>query len=258
MKVITISNQKGGIGKTTTATNMAGILAKRGYKTLLIDSDVQRNSSDTFRADTENHKTLYDVMLEKENARVSLDEAVQTTEIGCIVASDPRLADAETILQNDPVNGLFRLKEAVENCGTEFDYIIIDTNPSIGHMLLNTLIASDEVIIPVSADRYGLFGLADLSRTIEMVKSRPNKNLKVAGLLLVKYKGQTTLAKEVRQTLYGMAEQLNTTLFDTVIRDTIKVGESQTARKLLKDYAPRCTSATDYETFVDEYLTKGE
>lgn len=258
MKVITISNQKGGIGKTTTATNMAGVLAKRGCKTLLIDADVQRNSSDTFRAETENCITLYDVILEKEDARVSLDDAVQTTEIGCIIASDPRLADAETILQNDPVNGLFRLREAVEKSSAGYDYIIIDTNPSLGHMLLNALIASDEVIIPISADRYGLVGLADLSRTIGMVKSRPNENLKVAGLLLVKYRGQTTLAKEIRQTLYGVAEQLDTRLFDTVIRDTIKVGESQTARQLLKDYAPRCTSAMDYEAFVDEYLAKGE
>ena len=139
MKVYVIANQKGGIGKTTTATALASILAERGYRTLFIDADKQGNSSDTYRADIEGVPTLYDVLLDDD--RIPLADAIQATLCGDIVASDPLLRKADKILYDD-VEGLYRLQDALQNL-KGYDYVVIDTNPSIDAMLKSCLIACE-------------------------------------------------------------------------------------------------------------------
>ena len=257
MKTIVIANQKGGVGKSTTATTLASMLSERGYRTLLIDTDMQCNSTDTYRAETENVATLYDVILADENERIPISEAIQTTEYGSIIASDQLLGNADTIIKNDAVNGIYRLQEALETISSDWDYVIIDTNPTLNSMIYNSLVAADEIIIPVVADRYALAGLSQLSGTIKAIKSRPNKNLKVAGLLLIKYKNQTKLGKQVREDLEKIASQMDTRLFNTTIRETVKVQESQVEREPLIKYAPNSTACIDYSAFVDELLERG-
>jgi len=254
MKTLVIANQKGGVGKSTTATTIASILNEKGYKTLLIDTDMQCNSTDTYKAKTENVATLYDVILADESERVPLSEAIQTTEYGSIIASDQLLGNADTIIKNDAVNGIYRLQEALETISNDWDYVIIDTNPTLNSMIYNSLVAADEVIIPVVADRYALAGLSQLSDTIKAIKSRPNKNLKVAGLLLIKYKNQTNLGRQVREDLESVATQMDTKLFETTIRETVKVQESQVVREPLIKYAPNCTACIDYKAFVEELI----
>lgn len=245
--IYVVANQKGGIGKTTTATTLAGILGKR-KRTLLIDADPQGNSSCTYQAKVEDQATLYDVMVDSQ--MLPMADAIQHLENGDIVASDPLLAKAEKMLDGD-VDGLYRLKDALDGL-TGYDYIVIDTAPSLNVILYNCLIAADEVIIPVMADAYSLQGLMQLYDTIKAVQKRQNKKLKVSGLLLVKYSGRSNLEKQVYEELIQLAEQMGTKVFSTTIRECVKTKEAQEQKKLLVDYAPKCTSMQDYFSFVKE------
>ncbi|MGN0342677.1 MAG: ParA family protein [Roseburia sp.] len=244
-----VANQKGGIGKTTTATTLAGILSKK-KKTLLIDADPQGNCTSTYEAQIEDQATLYDVMVDSD--KLPLEEAIQHMPNGDIVASDPLLSKAEKMLDGD-VEGLYRLKDAVDEL-EGYDYIVIDTAPSLNVILYNCLIAADQVVIPVTADAYAMQGLQQLSDTIRAVQRRQNPGLSIAGLLLVKYAGRSNLEKTVRDELQQLADGMGTKLFQTAIRECVKTKEAQTNKKLLIDYAPKCTTMQDYQAFVKELL----
>lgn len=252
MEVITIANQKGGIGKTTTATTMASILRERGFRTLLIDADPQRNSSAVYSAKSEGVATLYDALAA--NPRMKLSETVQHTKNGDIVASDKLMRDADIIFLQDSTNGIFRLQEALEDVEDDYDYVIIDTNPTIDRIMYNALVAADKVIIPTSAALFGVMGLNDLIETIIAVKKRSNQKLKVEGILIVAFKGHTNFAKSVKGQLEKFASDIGTKIFKTPIRASIKVEESQASLMPLNKYAPKCTSAEDYQAFMDEFL----
>lgn len=251
MQVICIANQKGGIGKTTTATALASILEENGHKTLLIDADPQGNSTDTFRATTKDTATLYDVVLDRDDPLPIMD-AIQKTEIGDIIASDPELKEADIKLPNDG-DEYFILKEALENL-TGYEYVVIDTAPADNKLLKNCLIASDKVVIPITADRYAIQGLSDLNKTLVKVKKRNNPNLEIAGLLLVKYKGRQKLAQEVKTSLDTIASQMETKVFETTIRESTNAQKAQATRTTLVKYAPTCTTAEDYKSFTEELL----
>lgn len=244
-----IANQKGGIGKTTTATTLAGILGTKG-KTLLIDADPQGNSTNTYQALIEDQATLYDVMVDSD--ALPIEEAVQHMPNGDIVASDPLLAKAGKMLDGN-VEGLYRLQDALELL-EGYDYIVIDTAPSLDVVLYNCLIAADRVIIPVTADAYAMQGLSKLNETIKAVQKRQNPKLEIAGLLLVKYAGRSKLEKNVKEEIQQVADQIGTRLFPTAVRECVKTKEAQMNRKLLIDYAPNCTTMQDYQEFVEELL----
>ena len=248
---IAIATQKGGVGKTTTALFLNYELNRRGYKTLLIDFDPQRNASDTYRAKIENHATLYDVLCAEE----PIINAIQETEAGDIVASDPLLADAENKLTQ--IGREYILKEALEKIDDKYDFMIFDTPPNLGILTTTALTAADEVIIPVTADRYSIQGVADLRKTIAGVKKYSNPNLLIKGLLLVMFVENEKLSKEVIADLPMIAEQLGTNLFNSFIRRCVETKKSQAERKHLYDYAPKCTTSVDYITFVDELINGG-
>lgn len=247
--VFVVANQKGGIGKTTTATNLAGILSKKG-KTLLIDADPQGNSTSTYEAKIQDVATLYDVIIDSE--RLPIDEAIQHTPNGDIVASDPLLAKAEKLLDGD-VDGFYRLKDALEEL-EGYKYIVIDTAPSLNVILYNCLIAADKVIIPVTADSYALQGIQQLYDTIMSVRRRQNPGLSIAGLLLVKYSGRSKLDQSTRELIAREASDMGTKLFKTTIRECVKTKEAQEKKKLLIDYAPKCNTCLDYMEFTKELL----
>ncbi len=244
-----VANQKGGIGKTTTATALAGALGKRG-KTLLIDADPQGNSTSTYQACIDDVATLYDVIVDSD--KLPLSEAIQHMPNGDIVASDPLLAKAEKMLDGD-VEGLYRLKDAIDDFDG-YDYIVIDTAPSLNVILYNCLIAADQVIIPVTADAYAKQGLQQLYDTIKAVQRRQNSSLLIAGLLLVKFSGRSNLEKVTKEELENAAAEIGTKLFETKIRECVKTKEAQEKKKLLIDYAPKCTTMLDYIAFTDELL----
>lgn len=252
MKTIIVSNQKGGIGKTTTATALAGGLMAEGKKVLFVDADPQRNSSDTYRADLKDGApTLADLLY----TNIPAKECVQHTEVGDILAGDKALSDVEKYLKG--VAGYFRLKKRLEELAPEYDHIIIDTNPHILLLLQNALIASEGVVIPVACGRYEVSGMVDFAQTIDEVKLQPNPDLKVLGLLLVKFDGRTNLARDIMEELPAVAAALGTTVFDTKIRQTVKVTEAQGKRMLLQEYAPDSTATLDYAEFVEELKRGG-
>lgn len=247
MKIIAVSNQKGGVGKTTTATTLAYGLKLRGKKVLLVDCDPQGNSTDTWRAkNTEGYPTLSDLLFSNEPA----EDCVQHTEIGDILAGDPVLEDADKHLKG--IAGYYRLKKRLEPLTALYDHIVLDTPPNLGILLQNALIAAEGVIVPVTCGRYSLQGMGRFIETVDDVKAQPNPDLNVLGMLLVKYNGRTVLAREVVSGLPELTKKLGTGVFDTKIRKTEEVEKAQASRVPLQQYSPDATAAQDYDALIDE------
>lgn len=252
MKIIAVSNQKGGVGKTTTATTLAFGLKLRGKKVLLVDCDPQGNSTDTWRArNTQGYPTLSDLLFSNEPAL----ECVQHTEIGDILAGDSVLEDADKHLTGG--NGFFKLRKRLEPLVPLYDHIILDTPPNLGILLQNALIAAEGVIVPVTCGRYALQGMGRFIETVDDVKSQPNPELKVLGMLLVKYKGRTVLAREVVSGLPDLTQKLGTTVFETKIRQTEDVEKAQANRMPLQRFSPTATVADDYDELINELERRG-
>lgn len=251
-KVIAIANQKGGIGKTTTAVAIATILQSLNKQTLLIDTDMQCNSTDVYGAKTEDVATLYDLIVEKEP--IDIHETIQKTPSGDIIAADRLLVNADIEIQKDPVNGIYRLQEAIEDIKEQYDYIIIDTNPTVNQLLFNCLVASDSVVIPVTADRFGMVGLSQIIDTINNVKKRPNKALTIDGILIVKYHANANLEKDVKNSIEEVAKSLGANVFKTTIRESVKIREAQALHTSLISYAPKNNGTLDYVQFVHELI----
>lgn len=252
MKTITVCNQKGGVGKTTTATALAAGLKFRNKKVLLIDCDPQGNSSDTYRASmAEGSPTLADLLFSDVDAAA----CIQHTQAGDILAADPLLKHPERFL--DGLSAFYRLKTRLAPIMDNYDHVIIDTPPNVSLLLQNALIASDGVIVPVTCDRYALKGLAQFSQTLLDIKAQGNPALRILGLLVVRYDGRTNLAKEAIEGLPGVAEALGTEVFDTYIRESVKVRVAQASRWTLFAGAPNSTTAEDYFAFINELGRKG-
>lgn len=249
MRIIAIANQKGGVGKTTTAVSLATGLQKQGYKTLLIDTDSQCNSTDTYQATISDTATLYDLLFEKEKAT----DCIQTTAIGNIIPCDPLMREAEQRFPNDSSRG-FLFRERCEDLKDLFDFIIIDTPPTMGVVLSNVFTYAKEIIIPVTCDRYGLAGIELLSQTIKSAQKYTNPDLIVKGLVLIKYSERLKLCREIKEGLPAVAELMQTTVFDTVIRESVACRESQSARQSIFNYAASSTTAIDYLSLCKEVL----
>lgn len=249
MKIIAVANQKGGIGKTTTALALASGLKRLRKNVLLVDLDPQANATDTYRAQIKGVGTAYDLLVEGDT------DCIQSTELGDIIAGDPALKDASKLL--DGVSAAYKLKKGLESISKDYDYVVLDTPPALSVLLTNALTAADTVIIPLTSDRYGLQGLMQLHETIRDIREFTNPGLKVGGLLLVKYRESTTLAKAVDENLPLYAELFETNVFEATIRECIDVRKAQAARQGLFNFAPYCNTARDYEAFISELL-KGE
>jgi len=251
-RVIAITNQKGGVAKTTTAVCLASGLNERGKKSLLIATDPQYNATDTYRAQVNNVATLYDVMIDGLDAR----EAIQHTDAGDIIAGDPQLNAAAKKLP-DGFKKYFVLSKAIEPLKEIYDYIILDTPPQIGDWLYNALVASDSCIVPVSPDRYAFQGLNDLADTINDIKTQ-KPDFRISGLLLVRTNSQRSLAKETLDSIPQVCKALDTKCYKTKIRDAEVVKKSQANRMTLfqweKEVHRRQLVATDYRNFIDEVM----
>ena len=247
--VISISNHKGGVGKTTTAVNLATIFNnQRGHKTLLIDADKQCNSSATYSVSTENTVTLYDVLV----GDSPITDAIVHTKYGDIIPASPKLTIADMMLSSENEN--HRLDEEMEKIKDAYDFIIIDTRTDINTLLYNCLVASDEIIVPVSPDYYSEQGIIDLYKTIQQIKKRDNPKLDIAGVLHVRYKKGTNLSSESNEDYRVLANRLGTQLFDTPISETVKVGESTKSLMPVVIYWPNCSAASDYIQLADSLL----
>lgn len=248
--IITINNQKGGIGKTTTVHAFGAGLANKGYRTLLIDLDPQSNLSLSCSADT-SKLTIYDVM----KGECSAADAIQEMNTIDIIPSNILLSGAD--LEFTTTGREYLLKESLYPILTHYDFILIDTPPSLGILTVNSLTASNKVIIPMTADMFALQGMGQLKNTIEQVRKYCNSNLVVEGILLTKYSTRTILSRDLTETIKQTAENLNTKVFASTIREGVAIREAQTLQKDIFSYSSSSNPGQDYMQLVEEFL-KGE
>lgn len=247
-RVIAITNQKGGVGKTTTATALATGLGIKGYRILLVDTDPQGNASDTYGAQMENISTIYDVF----TGSALLADVVQVTAQGDIVPGDIRMSGAD--MQFTKQGREHILRKALAPILDQYDYIIIDTPPTLGIITIDALTAANSLIIPMIADRYSLQGIRQLSETIDTVREYSNPNLQVDGILLTRYNSRTVLSRDIRDVIGELAAAWNTRVYATTIRQSVSLQESQTQQESIFSYAPASTTGQDYLNFIEEFL----
>lgn len=246
MKIVTITNQKGGVGKTTTASSLFAGLHKMDKKTLAIDMDSQCNLSYCFKADT-SKPSIINVF----RGEVSLKEAMQHTEAGDFVQSDKNLDNVMTELS--ALDKVYKLSKVLKEIKDLYDYVIIDTPPALSPLTINALVASNSVIIPVQADSFSMQGAEALAETIKGIRE-VNENLEMSGILIVRYKGRAGLAQHMNKKFEDFAKIFETRVFETKIRDAIAIQESQLARTNIFDYDSNCNVALDYANFVKEFI----
>lgn len=251
-KVISIANQKGGVGKTTTAVNLSTILAKKGKKVLLIDADPQGNATSGLGVDKNVEFSTYDILIND----TKMTEAFQKTVIDKlkVCPSNINLAGAEVELVS-MMSREQRLKEKIEEIKNEFDYIFIDCPPSLGLITLNSFTASDSVLIPIQCEYFALEGLGQLLNTIELVKKHLNKELKIEGALLTMYDIRTNLSNQV---VKEIKKYLNEQVYKTVIPRNVKLSEAPSYGMPITIYDPKSKGAKSYEKFAKELLKANE
>lgn len=260
-QVIVITNQKGGVGKSTTAESLAEGLHIKGYKTLLIDLDPQGSATLITGADT-TKPTAYDLLTD----RVTPDDVIQHRENRAdIIPAEKNLERLDIEL---PASGKDqRLKKKIAPLTTQYDYIILDTPPALGIITINALTAADCVVIPIQADIMSLQGLGQLYNTICEIREYTNPNLKLRGILLTRHNPRTLLSRGMANNAKIMADEIGTFVYDTVIRESISLKESQAARQNIYTYAKSnfseknylsCNAALDYTAFVDEFIKRGQ
>lgn len=250
MKIITICNQKGGVGKTTTASAIAAGLKNRGFKVLSIDTDPQGNltASVGFNPDDEDLNTLDNLY-----SGTALFESTvkQDTVIGDFIPCSLSLSDADRRLTQ---YGAFRLlKSILEPIADRYDYCIVDAPPSLGILSVNDLIASNSVIIPVNAAAFSIQGINALVRILSDIE-KDNPNIKIEGILLTRFNARTNLSKDVKEVLNEIALSLGTKVFNTTIRQGVAIEAAQADKLDIFTAAPRSGVAKDYNNFIDEFL----
>lgn len=245
--VISVALQKGGVGKTTTSQALASTLGFKKKKTLLIDMDSQGNVTYASRVDTP-VKTITDVL----GGDCKPDEALIHCKYYDLLAADEYLTNVEGSEEVEPT----LLKNSIAELRSRYDFIVIDTPPALGNLSVNALVASDYVVIPCEPRPFALQGLGALYTTIQSVQNSLNPALKVLGILLIKYSNRTVLNRDVKDMIEDYAKQMHTVVFDTSIREGIVVGEAQTVREPLIDYAKSSKPNIDYKAFTTEVLKK--
>ncbi len=247
-KVIAITNQKGGVGKTTTACALCGKLSMDGARVLGVDLDPQGNFSFSLGAESEENYTVHDLFTSK----ASIEQAIQTTDTCDIISSNILLSGTE--LELTQVGREYILREQLGKVKDKYDYIIIDTPPALSILTINAYAAADDLIIPMTAEILSLQGISQLKETIFAVKKYYNPHLDLRGILLTKYNRRTNLAKEVEELTQIIARQLETRVFDTKISQSVAVAEAPAHSMTLIEYAPRARATQDYIAFIDELL----
>lgn len=252
-KIVSIANQKGGVGKTTTSINLSTILAKKSKKILMIDADPQGNASSGIGVDREDIElSVYDVLINDK----PIDEVVKKTNIKNldICPSNINLAGAEVELVS-VMSREHRLKEKLDMVKDNYDFIIIDCPPSLGLITLNAFTASDSVLIPVQCEYYALEGLGQLLNTISLVKKHLNKDIEIEGALLTMYDIRTNLSNQV---VKEVKKYFNDKVYKNVIPRNVKLSEAPSYGMPISVYDPRSKGAKSYEKFVKEFLKNNE
>jgi chromosome partitioning protein len=251
-RVISISNQKGGVGKTTTAVNIAAFIAEKGYRVLLIDIDPQANAGYGLSIHVEEmDKTVYEVLI----GEIPIEDAIYQTPLDnlFIVPSNIHLAGAQVDLLEIEEKE-FILRRVIRDIKEEYDYILIDCPPSLGILTLNSLVAADSVMIPLQCEYYSLEGLSQLLKIIAMVQERLNRNLKLEGVVLTMYDSRTNLSQQV---VSDVREHFKDKVFETIVPRNVKLSEAPSFGKPIGLYDRNCAGSISYEKLSEEVLRNG-
>ena len=249
--VYAIANQKGGVGKTTTAVNLAACVAEAGYDSLLVDIDPQCNATLGLGVGKDAPVTVYDVL----TGTATMDEVIVPTSIEhlSIAPAGPDLAGATVELPR--ISGSeTRLREALEPIRGRFAFTLLDCPPSLGPLTVNALVAADRVIVPVQAEYFALEGLAGLLDTLSLIQRELNPRLTVAGMLLTMYDSRTRLAQDVEREVRTHFPEL---VFDTVIPRNVRVSEAPSFGKPVIHHDPHCAGADAYFELAKEVAARG-
>jgi len=249
--VIAIANQKGGVGKTTTAINLAGAFAQKRRRTLLIDLDPQAHSTLSFVPPEEVTYSVYDVLSDH---HLSLTEVIKPTKCAnlCLVPSKIALAKLEANLAGQ-FDAPFRLRDALAPRRKDFDMVVIDTPPALGIMTVNALVAATYLLVPIQASYYALEGTDDLLETLERIRARPNPGLQLLGVLVTMFDKRTNLARDIRKQL---RQVFGVKVFRTVISKSVRLEESPAYKETIFTYAPDSSGAEAYERLAREVLQR--
>lgn len=245
---IVLTNQKGGVGKTTTSSALAAGLARKGNKVLAVDMDPQGNLGFSLGVDIDKGPTIYDGL----TGEVSVYDLIHRISDIDIIQSNILLSSAEATLKGE--NRELLLKKLLEPVEKLYNYIIIDTPPAFNILTLNGYSAADYLLIPMSAEILSLVGLVQLKETYETVRQTVNPNLKIMGILLTKYEKRRKLSRDVLEMAETVAGQLNTKLFETVIRNSVAAAEAPAHGINIFEYSQRSAPAKDYEAVIEEIL----
>ncbi len=245
--IYAVTNQKGGVGKTTTAAALITGLHAKGYKVLGIDLDMQGNLSYTMGA-PQGKPTILGVML----GEVPTENAIHHTPDGDIIPYAKGLNAAEK--QFCDTGREYILRKALEDIQGRYDFIIIDTPPSLGILTVNALTAAHALIIPAQADMYSTQAILETHRTMQTVKEYCNHDLKYAGILLTRYNGRATITKEAEEHISQIAADMQTKVFTARIREGVSIKEAAAMQEPLIKYAPKSNAAIDYQQFINEIL----
>lgn len=249
--VIAIANQKGGVGKTTTAINLSAALAMSDKKVLLIDLDPQANSSLTFIDHASIDHSIYEMLIDSEVDGADFTKPTSLPGLD-ILPSTISLAKLEGKLLGE-FDAPFRLKDRIDKLIKKYDYIIIDTPPTLGLITVNALVASDYLIVPIQPSYFTLEGTDDLLETVEKVRARPNPNLQVLGVLITLLDKRTTLAKDIQDQI---RQVFGDKVFRTVISKSVRLEESPAYKECIFTFAPSSSGASEYSSLCEEVINR--